>query len=43
MLPNEKMIQKHFIHGAGSGLRVQKIIAIELYISKYDFVTALRK
>ena len=38
--PNEDIIQKHFINGAVSNIRIQKLLAIELYISKYDFSSA---
>ena len=40
--PNEKIIQKHFVNGASSGLKLQRILAVELYISKYDFTGAMR-
>ena len=43
IIPNEQIIQKHFINGGASGVRIQKLLAIEMYISKYDFSTALTK
>ena len=41
--PFETILQNHFVNGAASGLRIQSILAVEMYISKYDFINALRK
>ena len=41
--PNEQILQKHFVNGASSGLKLQRILAVELYISKYDFTTTMLK
>ena len=41
--PFEKILQKHFVHGSGSGLRIKALLAAEIYISKYDFAYVLRK
>ena len=39
MIPYEKIIQKHFINGSSSGVRIQNLLAVEFYISKYDFAS----
>ena len=41
--PFEKIIQKHFVNSASSDLRIKAILAVEMYISKYDFINVLRK
>ena len=38
-LSNEKIIQKHFIHAANSELRLVKLHACEIYVTKYDFAS----
>ena len=35
----EKIIQKHFIHAATSDLRIVKIHACEVYVSKFDYAS----
>ena len=42
IMPFEKIIGKHFVHGSASGLRIQSLLAVEVYISKYDFINAMR-
>ena len=39
MIPYEQIIQRHFINGSSSGIRIQNLLAIEFYISKYDFAS----
>ena len=38
-LSHEKIIQKHFIHASNSELRIVKLHACEIYISKFDFAS----
>ena len=33
----DKLIEKHFVHAEGSNLRIQKFLAMEIYVSKFDF------
>ena len=39
MIPYEQIIQRHFINGSSSGIRIQNLLAVEFYISKYDFAS----
>ena len=39
MIPYEQIVQRHFINGSSSGIRIQNLLAIEFYISKYDFAS----
>ena len=37
ILPAEGIIQKHFINESSSGMSLQNLLALEIYISKHPF------
>ena len=37
LLPVERIIQKHFVNESNSGMTMQNMLALELYITKYPF------
>ena len=38
ILPAEKIIERHFVHGSNSSMRVKRILAVQFHISKFEYM-----
>ena len=37
ILPAEKIIERHFVHGNNSSMRLKRLLAVQFHISKFEY------